>query len=105
MKNEKILKSAILKETELDNVAGGTLKETCSDAYELASRGLFHSCEEMKQALKTLTPIMDIIHKHGYKGYKASMDPNTPNVYTDQNGNKIDRYAFWRDWIKFGYGL
>lgn len=92
MKDGKILKSKILSDGELDNVAGGTRIETWQDGDELYKRGLLTEDQASHSA-----PVRDMLHKFGYTGYIDNGGIINGNVYTDKKGNTISREEFWKN--------
>ena len=91
MVNE-IFKDEVLKDEELDGVAGGTRLETYADGDELYKRGLLSA----EQALSS-SPVRDKLHELGYAGYKDNGGIINGNIYTDKNGNTITREQFWKN--------
>lgn len=92
MKDGKILKSKILSDGELDNVAGGTRIETWQDGDELYKRGLLTEDQASHSA-----PVREMLHKMGYTGYIDNGGIINGNVYTDKKGNTISREEFWKN--------
>ncbi|MBR0261282.1 MAG: hypothetical protein IJQ85_05765 [Selenomonadaceae bacterium] len=90
MAEEKILKDEILKDEELEQVAGGTIIETLQDGNELYKRGLLSADDALHSA-----PVREMLHKMGYAGYKDKGGIINDNIYTDKNGNEITRKQFW----------
>ena len=90
MAEEKILKDGILKDEELEQVAGGTIIETLQDGNELYKRGLLSADDALHSA-----PVREMLHKMGYAGYKDKGGIINDNIYTDKNGNEITRKQFW----------
>ncbi len=89
---KELLKDEILKDAELDNVAGGTRLETFDDGEELRRRGLLSAEDALQSA-----PVSNLLHKLGYTSYKNNGDFFDPNVYTDKSGNVITRDQFWKN--------
>ena len=89
---KEILKDEILKDEELDNVAGGNRLETFGDGNELYKRGLLSAEDALSSA-----PVRDMLHKMGYEGYKDNGGLINANVYTDKSGNMITREQFWKN--------
>ena len=92
MADEKILKDEILKDEDLDRVAGGNRLETFGDGNELYKRGLLSAEDALSSA-----PVRDVLHKLGYAGYKDNGGLINANVYTDKEGNMITREQFWKN--------
>ena len=92
MADKKILKDEILKDEDLDNVAGGTRLETFADGNELYKRGLLSAEDALSSA-----PVRDVLHKMGYAGYKDNGGIVNGNIYTDKAGNTITREQFWKN--------
>jgi len=92
MADEKIFKDEILKDEDLDNVAGGTRLETFADGNELYKRGLLSAEDALSSA-----PVRDVLHKMGYSGYKDNGGIMNANIYTDKEGNTITREQFWKN--------
>ena len=92
MADEKILKDEILKDEDLDRVAGGTRLETFADGDELYKRGLLSAEDALSSA-----PVRDVLHKMGYDGYKDNGGIVNGNIYTDKAGNTITREQFWKN--------
>ena len=92
MADEKILKDEILKDEDLDRVAGGNRLETFGDGNELYKRGLLSAEDALSSA-----PVRDVLHKMGYSGYKDNGGLLNANVYTDKDGNTITREQFWKN--------
>ena len=86
----KILVNAALSDDELDQVAGGTRRETGDDGHELFKRGLIHNGY-------TADEIREVIHKMGYYGYQGINKAVGNNVYHDQNGRMVSREEFWKN--------
>ena len=91
MANE-ILKDEILKDEELDGVAGGTRLETFADGNELYKRGLLSAEDALSSA-----PVRNMLHKMGYAGYEDKGGIINGNIYTDKSGNTITRDEFWKN--------
>ena len=89
---KEILKEEILKDEELDNVAGGTRLETFQDGNELYKRGLLSADDALSSA-----PVRDKLHNMGYAGYQDKGGIINGNVYTDKSGNTITREQFWKN--------
>ena len=89
---KEILKDEILKDEDLDNVAGGTRLETFADGDELYKRGLLSAEDALSSA-----PVRDVLHKMGYSGYKDNGGIMNANIYTDKEGNTITREQFWKN--------
>ena len=89
---KEILKDEILKDEELDRVAGGTRLETFADGNELYKRGLISADDALSSA-----PVRDMLHKMGYTGYQDKGGIMNGNIYTDKNGNTITRDEFWKN--------
>ena len=89
---KEILKEEILKDEELDNVAGGTRLETFADGDELYKRGLLSADDALRSA-----PVRDMLHKMGYAGYKDNGGIINGNIYTDKNGSVVTREQFWKN--------
>ena len=89
---KEILKEEILKDEELDNVAGGTRIETFQDGDELYKRGLLSADDALRSA-----PVRDMLHKMGYAGYKDNGGIINGNIYTDKNGSVVTREQFWKN--------
>ena len=89
---KEILKDEILKDEDLDNVAGGTRLETFADGNELYKRGLLSAEDALSSA-----PVRDVLHKMGYAGYKDNGGIVNGNIYTDKAGNTITREQFWKN--------
>jgi len=89
---KEILKDEILKDEDLDNVAGGTRLETFADGNELYKRGLLSAEDALSSA-----PVRDVLHKMGYSGYKDNGGIMNANIYTDKEGNTITREQFWKN--------
>ena len=89
---KEILKDEILKDEELDNVAGGTIIETLQDGNELYKRGLLSAEDALHSA-----PVREMLHKMGYAGYKDNGGIINGNIYTDKSGNTITRDEFWKN--------
>ena len=87
-----ILKEEILKDEELDNVAGGTRIETFQDGNELYKRGLLSADDALSSA-----PVRDKLHNMGYAGYQDKGGIINGNIYTDKSGNTITREQFWKN--------
>ena len=81
-----------MSDEELDNIAGGNIRETFEDAFELYRRGLLTGEQAMK-----VEPACELLHKMGYAGYQGTVDFTNANVYTDKNGNVITRKQFWKN--------
>ena len=92
MADEKILKDEILKDEDLDRVAGGNRLETFGDGNELYKRGLLSAEDALSAA-----PVRDVLHKMGYSGYKDNGGLLNANIYTDKEGNMITREQFWKN--------
>ena len=92
MAEEKILKDEILKDEQLDNVAGGNRLETFGDGNELYKRGLLSEDDALSSA-----PVRNLLHQMGYSGYKDKGGLINANVYTDKKGNVIPREQFWKN--------
>lgn len=90
MADEKI-KDEILKDEELDNVAGGNRIETYEDGNELYKRGLL----TLEQAMSS-TPVREKLHELGYTGYKDIGGLDDGNIYTDKQGKTVTREEFWK---------
>ena len=86
----KILVNAALSDDELDQVAGGTRRETGDDGHELFKRGLIHNG-------RTPDEVNDVMHQIGYTGYQGINKAVGNNVYTDKSGNTITREEFWNN--------
>ena len=89
---KEILKDEILKDEELDRVAGGTRLETFADGNELYKRGLISADDALSSA-----PVRDMLHKMGYTGYQDKGGIMNGNIYTDKQGNTITRDEFWKN--------
>ena len=89
---KEILKDEILKDEELDNVAGGTRIETFQDGNELYKRGLLSAEDALSSA-----PVRNMLHKMGYAGYEDKGGIINGNIYTDKSGNTITRDEFWKN--------
>ena len=92
MAEEKILKDEILKDEQLDNVAGGTRLETLADGNELYKRGLLS-----EEDILSSSRVRDLLHKMGYSGYVDKGGIMNGNIYTDKKGNVITRDQFWKN--------
>ena len=88
---KEILKDEILKDEELDRVAGGTRLETFADGNELYKRGLISADDALSSA-----PVRDMLHKMGYTGYQDKGGIINGNIYTDKKGNTVTRDEFWK---------
>ena len=95
MADEKILKDEILKDEELDNVAGGTRVETYGDGNELYKRGII-SAEDALSSSK----VREALHGLGYKyqdhGGMALFGAKE-NEYFNKNGESVKRDEFWKN--------
>ena len=91
MADEKILKEEILKDEQLNEVAGGNRLETYGDGNELYKRGLLSAEDALHSA-----PVRDMLHKLGYTGYEDKGGLVNGNIYTDKQGNTITREEFWK---------
>ena len=89
---KEILKEEILKDEELDNVAGGNRLETFADGNELYKRGLLSADDAIHSA-----PVRDMLHKMGYTGYQDNGGLINANIYKDKQGNLITRDEFWKN--------
>ena len=89
---KEILKDEILKDEELDNVAGGTRIETFQDGNELYKRGLLSAEDALSSA-----PVRNKLHELGYAGYEDKGGIINGNIYTDKSGNTITREQFWKN--------
>ena len=89
---KEILKDEILKDEELDRVAGGTRLETYADGNELYKRGLISAEDALSSA-----PVRDMLHKMGYAGYQDKGGIMNGNIYTDKQGNTLTRDEFWKN--------
>ena len=92
MAEEKILKDEILKDEQLDNVAGGNRLETFGDGNELYKRGLLSEDDALHSA-----PVRNLLHQMGYSGYEDKGGLINANVYTDKKGNVVTRDQFWKN--------
>ena len=92
MAEEKILDGEILKEEQLDKVAGGTLVETFNDGYQLFKRGLLSEDDALTSAA-----VRDLLHQMGYSGYENKGGIINGNIYTDKKGNVVTREQFWKN--------
>ena len=86
----KILANAALSDDELDQVAGGTRRETGNDGFELFKRGLIHNGY-------TSDDVNDVMHKTGYFGYQGINKAVGDNVYHDKSGKIVSREEFWKN--------
>ena len=89
---KEILKDEILKDEELDRVAGGTRLETYADGNELYKRGLISADDALSSA-----PVRDMLHKMGYAGYQDKGGIMNGNIYTDKQGKTLTRDEFWKN--------
>ncbi|MBR3746851.1 MAG: hypothetical protein IKN27_07820 [Selenomonadaceae bacterium] len=87
-----ILKDEILKDDELDNVAGGNRLETFADGNELYKRGLLSADDALKSA-----PVREKLHQMGYAGYEDKGGLLNANIYKDKQGNLLTREEFWKN--------
>lgn len=70
MKNDKILQEKILSDVELDNVAGGTQKETNQDLKNFEAMGMkifFQSNDKSFMYYQTLENLINAFNKFGVK--------------------------------------
>ena len=84
-----IKKENKLSDMDLENVTGGTLKETIDDSLQLYKRGL------LDQEYESIVTVRDRLHAMGYTGYTDKGGTRNSNVYCDKNGNTITREQFW----------
>ena len=87
----KKYENAKMDDSELDQVAGGTIIETMSDSVELYKRGLLNSEYEGCSAVRKK------LHSMGYTGYEDKGGIINDNVYTDKNGNTLSRAVFCKN--------
>ena len=92
MEEKKINNAQVMKDEELEDVAGGTRIETYQDANELYKRGLISEEDSWHSA-----PVRDKLHQMGYTGYQDKGGIINGNVYTDKSGNTITRDEFWKN--------
>ena len=95
MKDEKILKSEILSDEQLEQVAGGNRIETYEDGNELVKRGLL-----TKEEASHSSNVRETLHSLGYKyvdhgGLKIFGGKD--NEYFDKSGQSVSREVFWRN--------
>jgi len=89
---KEILKDEIMKDEELDNVAGGNRLETFADGNELYKRGLLSADDALSSA-----PVRNMLHKMGYTGYEDKGGLINANIYKDKQGNLVTRDDFWKN--------
>ena len=89
---KEILKDEILKDADLDNVAGGNRLETFADGNELYKRGLLSEDDALSSA-----SVREKLHKMGYTGYEDKGGLINANIYKDKNGNMMTRDEFWKN--------
>ena len=96
MANE-ILKDEILSEEELDNVAGGTLKEVSLDLEFLRDIGFDVQQRNKNYIYNYFSEVANQLRstwlQAGVRCQTISNSDYTKNVYTDQSGNPITRKA------------
>ena len=90
MTEEKILKDEILKDEQLNEVAGGTRLETFNDGNELFKRGLLSEDDALTSAA-----VRDLLHQMGYSGYKDKGGLINANEYFI-GGKLVSRDDAWK---------
>ena len=88
---KEILKDEILKDEELDRVAGGNRLETFADGDELYKRGLLSAEDALSSSA-----VRDKLHQLGYTGYEDKGGLLNANIYKDKQGNLVTRDEFWK---------
>ena len=97
MADEKILEEEVLDEEELENVAGGTLKETLNDRDMLTKLGLYKFDDNKGFVVSVQEGFNALGKKIGCTltvKSETSLNNNTANVY--QIGKQtVSREQFW----------
>ncbi len=88
VEENKLANLEAMSDEELDQVAGGTRRETREDGFELFKRGLIHNGH-------TPDDVNNVMHQMGYFGYNGNRRGD--NVYTNKFGNTITREEFWKN--------
>ena len=88
---KEILKDEILKDEELDRVAGGNRLETFADGDELYKRGLLSAGDALSSSA-----VRDKLHQLGYTGYEDKGGLINANIYKDKSGKVVTRDEFWK---------
>ncbi len=83
---------------QMEKITGGSMAETYGDAMMLRKLGYFTD-DDIKAGNYTQT----VTAKLNELGYEGQYEPNdlafTSNVYRDDDGNKITREQFWKDFM------
>ena len=89
----KKIADEVMKDEELDSVAGGTIAETAADSFDLYRRGLV---EKMYAgSSETRAAINEMGYKYGDHGGLFK-----PNEYYDKLGKPVSREKLWNDFDK-----
>ena len=95
MAEEKKFADEVMRDAELDGVAGGTRAETYADGYELVKRGLLSEEDALSSS-----KVRETIHNLGYKykdhGGMALLGAKS-NEYFNKEGKRVSRDDFWKN--------
>ena len=95
MAEEKKFADEVMRDAELDGVAGGTRAETYADGDELVKRGLISEEDALSSS-----KVRETIHNLGYK-YKdhggMALFGAKNNEYFNKDGKRVSRDDFWKN--------
>jgi hypothetical protein len=96
MADEKILEEEVLDDAELENVAGGTLKETLDDRARLSKIGMYNFDNKKGFAGSVSDGFVQFGEKYGMKiSVGTNLKKDGANQYF-LNGKEVSREKLWR---------